>query len=283
VPHRRVGKLTFAKDESERTRLEAIAAHAIAAGADTGLRWLESAEVRAIEPTLAADAALLSPSSGIVDSHALMLSLLGAAEDDGAVLARNAAVDRIERHRDDWIVTSGETRLAAGIVINAAGHGAWDIARATLPLDPARVPPRFLAKGNYFIYSGRVPFTRLIYPLPSMGGLGTHLTVDFAGQARFGPDVEWVETIDYTVDPGAKPRFLTSVQRFWPDVDPERLVPGYSGIRPKLAGPGDPTADWLIDGPEEHGLPGLVNLLGIDSPGLTASLAIGEYVAGLLA
>jgi L-2-hydroxyglutarate oxidase LhgO len=283
VPHRRVGKLTFAKDESERTRLEAIAAHAIAAGADPDLRWLEAADARAIEPALAADAALLSPSSGIVDSHALMLSLLGAAEDDGAVLARNAAADRIERRGSDWIVTSGETRLAAGIVINAAGHGAWDIARATLPLDPARIPPRFLAKGSYFTYSGRVPFSHLIYPLPTRGGLGTHLALDIAEQARFGPDVEWIDAIDYTVNPTAKPRFLAAVRRFWPDVDPDRLVPGYSGVRPKLAGPGEPAADWLIDGPEGHGLPGLVNLLGIDSPGLTASLAIGEYVAGLLA
>jgi L-2-hydroxyglutarate oxidase LhgO len=282
VPHKRLGKLTFAASAAERPRLEAIAAHALASGADPDLRWLDADEARAIEPALSAHAALLSPSSGIVDSHAFMVSLLGDAEDRSAMLARQAPAERIERHAGEWRVTSGDTTLTAAIVVNAAGHGAWDVAHAIEPLDPARIPPRFLAKGSYFTYSGRVPFAHLIYPLPIKGGLGTHLTLDMAGGARFGPDVEWLDAFDYAVDPAAKPRFLAAVRQFWPEIDPEHLEPGYSGIRPKLAGPGDPDADWLIEGPEAHGLPGLVNLLGIDSPGLTASLAIGEFVAGLV-
>lgn len=283
VAHRRLGKLTFAADAAERARLEAIAAHAFAAQADDELRWLEADEARGLEPALTVHAALLSPSSGIVDSHGYMLSLLGDAEDHGAVLARGAPAESIVRRGEDWIVASGETRIAAGVVVNAAGHGAWQVAHATEPLDPARIPPRFLAKGSYFAYAGRVPFGRLIYPLPIKGGLGTHLTLDLAGQARFGPDVEWVETIDYAVDPSAKPRFLAAVRQFWREVDPDQLVPAYSGVRPKLAGPGVPDVDWLIEGPADHGLPGLVNLFGIDSPGLTASLAIGDYVRALLA
>ncbi len=282
VPHRRLGKLTFAANAGERARLEAIAEHAFASGADPDSRWLEADEARELEPALSAHAALFSPSSGIIDSHTFMLSLLGDAEDRGAVLARNALAERIEWHCGEWRVTSGETTLAAQIVINAAGHGSWDVARSTEPLDPARIPPRFLAKGSYFTYSGRVPFAHLIYPLPSHGGLGTHLTLDMTGAARFGPDFEWVETIDYAVNPEAKARFLEAARQFWPDVDANRLAPGYSGVRPKLVGPGQPDADWLIEGPDTHGFAGLVNLFGIDSPGLTASLAIGEYVAGLL-
>jgi len=281
VPHRRIGKLTFAAGPDERARLEAIAAHALAVGADEGLRWLETTEVRAAEPALDAAAALLSPSSGIVDSHAFMLSLLGDAEDHGAVLARCSPAERIVWSPEGWQVHSGDTALAARIVVNAAGHGAWDVARAIEPLDPAHIPPRFLGKGSYFTYSGSVPFSRLIYPLPAAHDLGTHLTLDLAGQARFGPDLEWVDAIDYAVDPGAKPRFLAAIRRFWPGIDPERLHPGYSGIRPKITGPGEPDADFRIEGEAGHGLSGLVNLFGIASPGLTASLAIGDYVAML--
>ena len=279
VPHRRTGKLTFAPNEGERRRLEELAEHAFAAGADEGLAWLEGAEVAAIEPALACAAALLSPSSGIIDSHAYMLSLLGDAEDQGAVLARLSPAGPIERRDGDWRVHVGETVLTTDIIINAAGLGAWDVAHAVDPLDPALVPPRFLAKGSYFTYSGRVPFTRLIYPLPAEGGLGTHLTLDMAGAARFGPDVQWVDTIDHAVDAARKPRFLAAIRRFWPAVDPERLQPGYSGIRPRIVGPPEPVADFLIQAEADHGLPGLVNLFGIESPGLTASLAIGEHVA----
>ncbi|MCB2073313.1 MAG: NAD(P)/FAD-dependent oxidoreductase [Novosphingobium sp.] len=278
VLHSRCGKLTFAANESERARLEAIAAHAEASGADEDLAWLDRGEAAQVEPAIDCVAALLSPSSGIVDSHALMLSLLGEAEDHGAMLARNAPAERVERSGEHWCVHVGETRLQAGIVVNAAGLHAQSVAASIDALDACHIPPRHLAKGSYFTYSGKVPFTRLIYPVPIKGGLGTHLTLDMAGQARFGPDVEWVEAIDYAVDPARKPAFLESVRQFWPQVDPDKLSPGYSGIRPKLTGPAEPDADFLIQGPQVHGLPGLVNLFGIESPGLTSSLAIAEEV-----
>lgn len=281
VPHRRCGKLTFAGDESERPRLEAIAAHARASDADDALAWLEEPEVTAIEPAVRCAAALLSPSSGIVDSHAYMLALLAEAEDHGALLACHAAAERIERRGARWRVHAGDTVLDADLVVNAAGLGAQALARRIDALDPAHIPPLHLAKGSYFTYSGKVPFTRLIYPVPIKGGLGVHLTLDIAGQARFGPDVEWIDTIDYTVDPARKKAFLAAARRFWPDIDAERLVPGYSGVRPKLTGRSEPDADFLIQGPQAHGLPGLVNLFGIESPGLTSSLAIAEHVAQL--
>jgi len=281
VAHRRIGKLTFAGNESERGRLEAIAAHAQASGADAELTWLEGAEVRAIEPAVSCAAALLSPSSGIVDSHGLMLALLAEAEDHGATLACHAEVERIERLPAGWRVHAAGAQIDAGLVVNAAGLGAQAVARGIDALDPAQVPPLHLAKGSYFTYSGKVPFTRLIYPVPIKGGLGVHLTLDVAGQARFGPDVEWVDHIDYAVDPARKEAFLASVRSFWPAIDPNRLAPGYSGVRPKLTGRSEPDADFLIQGPESHGLPGLINLFGIESPGLTSSLAIGEHVAAL--
>lgn len=279
VPHRRCGKLTFAANEAERPRLEAIAEHANASGADQELAWLESDEAARIEPAIDCVAALLSPSSGIVDSHALMLSLLGEAEDHGAMLARHSPAQRIERLGEGWRVHVGETRLDARIVVNAAGLGAQAVAASIDALDSRHVPPLHFAKGSYFTYSGKVPFTRLIYPVPIKGGLGAHLTLDMAGQARFGPDVEWVDEIDYAVDPARKSAFLESVRQFWPQVDPDRLSPGYSGIRPKLTGRSEPDADFVIQGAEVHGLPGLVNLFGIESPGLTSSLAIAEEVA----
>ncbi len=279
LPHRRCGKLTVAGEESERARLEGIAVHARESGADAELRWLEGGEVAGIEPAIRCAAALLSPSSGIVDSHALMLSLLGEAEDRGAVLACRSPVDRVTRSGGWWRVHVGETRLEAQIVVNAAGLDAWAVAASIEALEARHIPPRFLAKGSYFSYAGKVPFTRLIYPLPMKGGLGTHLTLDMAGQARFGPDVEWVDRVDYAVDPARKPAFLASVRRFWPRIDAEKLVPGYSGVRPKIAGPAEPDEDFLLQGEAAHGQPGLVNLFGIDSPGLTSSLAIGERVA----
>lgn len=283
VPHRRCGKLTFAGDESERARLEAIAAHAEASGAEDALAWLEGPEVAAIEPAVNCAAALLSPSSGIVDSHAYMLALLGEAEDHGATLACHAPVGRIERRPAGWRVHAAGTQIDAALVVNAAGLGAQAVARGIDALDPVHVPPLHLAKGSYFTYSGKVPFTRLIYPVPIKGGLGVHLTLDIAGQARFGPDVEWVDGIDYAVDPARKDAFLASARTFWPDIDPERLAPGYSGIRPKLTGRNEPDADFLIQGEDSHGLRGLINLFGIESPGLTSSLAIGEYVLELSA
>jgi L-2-hydroxyglutarate oxidase LhgO len=239
---------------------------------------LDLAGAAALEPALRCVAALLSPSTGIVDSHALMQALLGDAEDHGAILARGAQPGRIAPMPGGWMVRVEDMDLQAAIVVNAAGLDAQAVAGTIDALAPRFVPRRFLAKGCYFTYSGRVPFTRLIYPVPAPGGLGTHLTLDLAGNARFGPDVQWVEAIDYAVDPALKPRFVAAAQAIWPAIDPERLQPGYAGIRPKLSGPGEPAADFVIQGEAIHGLPGLVNLFGIESPGLTAALAIAEWV-----
>ena len=283
VPHHRIGKLTIAREANELARLDAIYNHALRAGADDGLLWMDGEQARALEPALDCTAALLSPSSGIVDSHALMLSLLGEAEDHGAMLARGTPVTHISRSGDLWRVECGETEIGSSILVNAAGLDAQAVAGSIEGFDPALIPPLHLAKGSYFTVSGKVPFSRLIYPLPITGGLGVHLTLDMGGQARFGPDVEWSETRDYTVDPTRRDDFAQAAQRFWPDLDPERLTPAYAGIRPNIGGPdAAQMADFRIDGPDTHGLPGLVCLFGIDSPGLTSSLAIGDYVTSLL-
>lgn len=282
IPHRRLGKLTIACSESELPRLDQIAEHAALCGADTSLELLDAQQVRQIEPALPCKAALLTPSSGIVDSHALMLSLLGEAQDHGAVLARNCAAIRITQSAGLWQVNVSSLTLSSSIVVNAAGLDAQAMASRIEGLPASFIPPLYLAKGSYFGVSGKTPFSRLIYPLPIVGGLGVHLTLDMAGQARFGPDVEWVETRGYAVDPGGQADFLSAARRIWPDIDPARLTPAYAGIRPNLSGPQGPMADFAIEGPQRHGLPGLVNLFGIDSPGLTACLAIAEHVSALL-
>ena len=284
VPHRRVGKLTIAATTDEIARLEAIAAHARHAGADDDLALLDGSEAKAIEPMLDCAMALLSPSSGIVDSHALMLSLLGEAEDHGAMLARETPVTRIARRGDLWCVESGDMAIGCSLLVNAAGLDAQHVASLTESFDPALIPPLHLAKGSYFAVSGKVPFSHLIYPLPITGGLGVHLTLDMAGQARFGPDVEWVSEPDYSVDAARREEFLIAARRIWSGLEAERLTPAYAGIRPNIGGPNAPQmADFRIDGSGQHGLPGLVCLFGIDSPGLTSSLAIGDHVAAILA
>jgi len=282
VPHRRLGKLIIACNERELPRLEAIAAHAARAGADAGLAMLDRQGARRLEPALDCAAALLSPSSGVVDSHALMHSLLGEAEDHGAMLARGTPVSRIARQQGLWRVECGETAIGCALLVNAAGLDASGVAAMIEGFDPALIPAIHLAKGSYFACSGKAPFAQLIYPLPITGGLGVHLTLDMAGQARFGPDVEWVETRDCTVDPARHADFVEAARQIWPDLDPARLTPAYAGIRPNLGGPSRPMADFRIDGPERHGLPGLVTLFGIDSPGLTSSIAIGDHVAAML-
>jgi L-2-hydroxyglutarate oxidase LhgO len=282
IPHRRCGKLTFAASENERARLEAIARHAHESGADEDLAVLEGHEVTQIEASLHCAAALLSPSSGIVDANGYMLSLLGEAEDHGAMLARKAPAERIERVQGGWRVHAAGTALDCAMVVNAAGLEGWAVAENIDALDRRYIPARHLAKGSYFTYTGMVPFSRLIYPLPVGGGLGVHLTLDMGGQARFGPDLEWVDEVDTTVDPCRHAEFLASARQFWPDIDPGKLVPGYCGIRPKIVGPGEGDADFLIQGEETHTLPGLVNLFGIETPGLTSSLAIAQEVAARL-
>ncbi|WP_395397146.1 NAD(P)/FAD-dependent oxidoreductase [Novosphingobium sp. BL-8A] len=281
VPHRRCGKLIVATTESELPALDAVMARGAAAGVDDLVR-LSPADARAIEPELTCVGAIHSPSSGIVDQHDLMLALLGEAEAHGAMLVCDAAVSSITRIGSRWRMRIGETELEAPVVVNAAGLGAQDLASTIDALDPALVPPLHYAKGCYFSYAGRVPFTRLIYPVPGPASLGTHFTLDLGGQARFGPDIHWVEDIDYTVDPALKPEFLAAARRIWPDAEEDRLQPSYAGIRPKLAGPGMATRDFVLQGEEAHGLSGLVNLFGIESPGLTASLAIGAQVSAMI-
>ena len=278
VPHRRCGKLIVAADEDEFPALDAVMVHGAQAGVDDLVR-LGPAEARAIEPALTCAGGIHSPSSGIVDQHSLMLALLGEAEAHGAMLVCDAPAGTITRHGEGWAVQVGETNLAAPILVNAAGLGAQALAHTIEALDPALVPPLFFAKGCYFSYAGRVPFTRLIYPVPGPASLGTHFTLDLGGQARFGPDIHWVDEIDYTVDPALKPAFLAAARRIWPEAEEDRLQPAYAGVRPKLAGPGMATADFVLQGESAHGLPGLINLFGIDSPGLTASLAIAGRVA----
>jgi L-2-hydroxyglutarate oxidase LhgO len=281
VPHRRLGKLIIAFADDEIAALEKIAATGRAAGVDD-LRFLSGAEALYLEPELACRAALFSPSTGIINSHAYMLALLHDAESAGAVFARRTTVTRLSRAATGWAVhVAGEEEpvLTSRHVVNTAGHGAQALAMQTEGLRAAQIPPLHYARGNYFVYTGRVPFTHLIYPVPVRGGLGTHLTLDMSGAARFGPDVEWIDKIDDRVDDGRGPHFRSAAQRIWPAIQTELLVPGYSGIRPKLSGPGDPPADFVIQGPETHGLPDMVMLYGIESPGLTASLAIADEVA----
>jgi L-2-hydroxyglutarate oxidase LhgO len=282
VPFRRTGKLIFAHAADQAVALDVIEAQAVAAGVHD-LRRLTGAEVLQLEPALRCREALLSPSTGIIDSHAFMTALLADAEAHGAVLACNSRVERVERRGERWaVVIDGMTAVAAPILVNCAGLGAQGLAAMTEGLVPEHIPPLRLARGVYFAYTGRVPFTRLIYPLPEPGGLGTHLTLDLAGRAKFGPDVEWIDRVDYAVDASRHARFVAAARRIWPELEPSRLVPAYAGIRPKLCGPGEPPADFCIAGPNSHGLAGLVALFGIESPGLTASMAIAERVLALL-
>nr|WP_047168734.1 NAD(P)/FAD-dependent oxidoreductase [Sphingomonas sp. Y57] len=281
IPHRQTGKVIFAADAAQSVRLDEIMAMAAAAGVDD-LRRIGAHETLMLEPELRCREALLSPSTGIVDSHALMTALLGEASAHGAIFAARSKATRLTRRANGWgvhIDGEAEPTLVARNVINAGGLAAHRLAGATEGLAAEHVPDIRYARGVYFTYAGKVPFRHLVYPVPVPGGLGTHLTLDMAGSARFGADVEWIDTIDYSVDPARGARFLAAARLIWPGIDPDRLQPGYAGIRPKIGGPDAPVADFRIDGPERHGLPGLVNLFGIESPGLTASLAIAELVA----
>lgn len=285
VDHRRCGKLIVATDETQRAALDAIAAHARANGVDD-LQMLDAAAARALEPALHCTAALLSPSTGIIDSHAYMLSLLGQAETAGAMLALLSPVRALRPQADGIDIIAGdddEPALRARVVVNATGLAAPDLARRVEGIDTARLPTPYYSKGSYFTLSGRAPFSHLVYPVPEPGGLGVHLTLDLAGQARFGPDVQWVDTPDYDVDPARAEHFYAEIRRYWPALRDATLAPGYAGVRPKIVGPGEPAADFHIDDTGVHGIPGLINLFGIESPGLTASLAIADEVGRLAA
>ena len=284
VAHRRCGKLIVATDEAQIAGLEKLKAQASANGVGD-LRMLAAREARALEPRLSCVAALESPSTGIVDSHGFMLALRGDAESRGAAIAFRSPLvaGRVAASGVELEVGGAEPmRLLARTVVNCAGLYAQEVARSIEGFPAERIPPSYYCKGNYFSLSGRSPFARLVYPAPESAGLGVHLTLDLAGQARFGPDVEWIERIDYDVDPERGRVFYEAIRRYWPELKDGSLQPAYCGIRPKIQAQGEPSRDFLVEGPEEHGVAGLVNLYGIESPGLTASLAIGEHVLGLL-
>jgi L-2-hydroxyglutarate oxidase LhgO len=285
IAHRRLGKLIVASDPAQDGALAAIAAQATANGVDD-LRQLSQADITILEPALHATSGLFSPSTGIIDSHALMLSLQGDAEAAGAVFAFQTPVigGRIDDQGYQVMVGgAAPLHLRTRRLINAAGHGAWDIARQLDSYSPSLIPARGWAKGTYFTLRGRSPFQHLVYPVPEPGGLGIHLTLDLAGAARFGPDVEWIDRFDYQIEPKRAQRFYPAIRRYWPGLPDAALEPAYTGIRPKLGDATSASADFRIDGPETHGFVGLVQLFGIESPGLTASLAIAEMVSQQLA
>ncbi|MFN8725163.1 MAG: NAD(P)/FAD-dependent oxidoreductase [Rhodospirillales bacterium] len=285
LPHRRCTKLIVATDASQIASLEKLRTQAAANGVED-LELIEGAAARALEPELTCVAALLSPSTGIVDSHALMLAYQGEAEDHGAMLAFETPVVGGYVANDGIVLATGGAspmQIKARTFVNAAGLGAQRIATAIDGIAQTHVPPLYYAKGNYFALQGRTPFSRLIYPVPAPGGLGVHITIDLAGQARFGPDVEWIDAIDYDVDPKRSDSFYAEVRRYWPGLKDGAIQPSYSGIRPKIVPQGAGNPDFLIQGPETHGVVGYYALYGIESPGLTASGAIGAYVADLVA
>jgi L-2-hydroxyglutarate oxidase LhgO len=241
------------------------------------------AQALALEPEITCVAALYSPSTGIIDSHALMLAYLGDAEAHGAMLALKSPLQRVEVRSDGFVLAvAGSDPVHSRILVNSAGLRAPTVARMIEGFPEKSIPGEFYAKGNYYSLARRSPFSRLVYPVPEPGGLGVHVTLDLAGQARFGPDVEWIERIggkeDYAVDPRRAERFYAAIRRYWPGLPDGALLPGYSGIRPKTAGPRDPAPDFQVRGPAAHGVPGLVHLFGIESPGLTASLALAAEV-----
>lgn len=284
IEHRNCGKLIVATTEQQLPALDDAIAKGRANGVDD-LRLLSGAEARAMEPALACVAAVLSPSTGIIDSHGFMLALQGEAEDHGAVIAFSSPVlgGSVADGRLALEIGGAEpTSLSAAMVVNSAGLTAQRLAASLDGLPAEAIPPTYYAKGNYFTLAGRAPFGRLVYPVPEPGGLGVHLTLDLGGQARFGPDVEWIAEPDYHVDPRRSEKFYAAIRSYWPALPDGALQPGYAGIRPKLGPAGTAAADFVIQGPDGHGIPGLVNLYGIESPGLTSALAIGELVADML-
>jgi L-2-hydroxyglutarate oxidase LhgO len=284
IPHRRCGKFTVATADTQLAVLENIEANARASGV-FDLEWLEGTEARRAEPELQCIRALSSPSTGIIDSHVYMQSLLADAEANGATIAYDTKVTALRPTPGGIEITiNGESApvVRARSVVNSAGLQADRVASSIQDFPAQFIPKVHFAKGSYFALSGASPFSRLVYPvLPPGGHLGIHMTVDLSAAARFGPDSEWVESLDYAVDPQQVGRFAEAIRQYWPGLTEARLYPAYAGIRPKVSGPGQPARDFCISGPTEHGVAGVVNLFGMESPGLTASLALGEYIAGL--
>jgi L-2-hydroxyglutarate oxidase LhgO len=282
IAHRRCGKLVVAQ-ESEVGALRRLQAQGETNGVPD-LQWLDADAVRRLEPRVRCAAALHSPHTGIVDVHELMLALQADCESAGAAVVLRSPVERLRPVESGIELTVGgevAERIVARRVVNAAGLGAIALARRTDGYAKDRLPGEYLAKGHYFSIGGR-PFGRLVYPMPNEAGLGVHATVDLDGSVRFGPDVQWVDRLDYTVPTERSKAFYAAIREYWPDLPEGALSPAYAGIRPKIAGPGEQPADFVIEGPEEHGIRGLVNLFGIESPGLTAALALGALVAATL-
>lgn len=286
LPHKACGKLIVATSEAQKPALETIMARAQASGVGS-LRWLSGAEAKAMEPEVRCEIALLSPETGVVDSHALMLSLLGECEAAGGSLALNTPIAGWRREAGGFSVDFGGAEPATYTVttiVNSAGHGAPKLLSRLAGFPAGHIPVQHYAKGNYFALTGRQPFTHLVYPVPEAAGLGIHATIDMGGRVKFGPDVEWVShDQDLVVDPTRAEKFYAAIRTYWPALQDGALVADYAGIRPKLHGPTEPMPDFRIDGPEVHGVANLVNLLGIESPGLTSSLAIAEMVMEKLA
>jgi len=280
VPFNRIGKLIVASGDKEVVRLESIREQASRNGV-RDLRRLSQSEARALEPSVVCDAAVLSPSTGIVDSHSLMLAMQGEIEDRGGYVLTQSRVTRIEPTASGFeiAIEGSEDLFECRSLVNSAGLFAADVAATMQGFPESDRPRTYFAIGHYFAYQGKSPFSHLVYPIPVDGGLGIHATNDMGGSARFGPDVTWVDGIDYAFDESKKDRFIEAIRSYFPELDEQRLTPAYTGIRPKLAGAGEAPRDFVIQFEGDHGIPGLVNLFGIESPGLTAALAIGEYVA----
>ena len=284
VPHNNIGKIVVAVTADEIATLKSYVQKAECNGVPD-LRWLTREELRDLEPAVECIAGFLSPSTGIVDSHALMLAYQGDAENSGATVAFKSPVESGTVRSRGIVLNVGGNEpmtIACRSVINSAGLFAQDIARSIEDVPAPGIPPQYFAKAHYFTLSGKPPFRRLVYPVASNAHLGVHVTVDMAGQIRFGPDVTWVEAVDYSLDHAREPLFYEAIRKYYPGLKDGQLQPGYTGIRPKVSGPGEPAADFIIRGPRDHGVAGMVNLFGIESPGLTASLAIAAYVRELL-
>jgi L-2-hydroxyglutarate oxidase LhgO len=286
IGHRRCGKFTVATAENQVATLEMIERNALANGV-FDLEWLDAEQVRRIEPQLRCVRALSSPSTGIIDSHTYMQSLLADAEAAGANISYGTEVVSLRPTAagiETCIAEQSDPAVRAHLVVNSAGLQAHRVAASIEGFPAQHIPTVSFAKGSYFALTGASPFARLVYPAPRAGGhLGIHMTIDLAGAARFGPDTEWVDAIDYAVEPQRVSIFADVIRQYWPGLDAARLYPAYAGIRPKISGAGGATRDFCISGPQDHGIAGMVNLFGMESPGLTASLALGEYITDLIA
>jgi len=275
------GKLIIANGDEEEKVLHHLLERAKQNDVE-GVRMISSTEAHKLEPQVLCTAALFCATSGIVDQHPFMLALQGDMENAGGTLVCDCRVESLSRTQDGFLVkTAGDsaTEIEARFVVNSAGLGAVDLLDHIEGYPKARIPKLHLARGNYFTVAVRSPFQHLVYPVPQPGGLGIHATLDLGKRVRFGPDVEWIDKIDYSVNVSRAPQFYDAIRRYWPHLPDGALMPGYTGIRPKLHGPGEPQPDFRIESAADHGVPGLVNLLGIESPGFTSSLAIGDYVA----